>query len=119
MHGYVYVTERKLIQLPCLVQLVSNMCQPEARHWHQFWRLSPQTVFRSGESGESATEENGLATRDYARARSAKQHRQDSATSAEQLDGLEPVVEDWHTMMCMFEVHKYIVMDMYICLTSW
>ena len=41
------------------------MCQPEARHWHQFWRLSPQTVFRSGESGESATEENGLATRDY------------------------------------------------------
>ena len=46
-------------------------------------------------------------------------HRQDSSTSAEQLDGLEPVVEDWHTKMCMFEVHKYIVMDMYICLTSW
>lgn len=43
-----------------------------------------------------------------ARARSAKRHQQDSATSAEWLDGLEPVVEDWHTKMCLFEVHKCI-----------
>ena len=42
-----------------------------------------------------------------ARARSAKRHRQDSATSVERLDGLVPVVEDWHTKMCWFEViHK-------------
>ena len=41
-----------------------------------------------------------------ARARSAKRHHQDSATPLEKLDGLEPVVEDWHTKMCLFEVRK-------------
>ncbi len=40
------------------------------------------------------------------RTRSAKQHRQDSATTMERLCGLEPVVEDWHTKMCLFEVIK-------------
>lgn len=38
------------------------------------------------------------------RARSAKRHRQDSKTAVERLDGLEPVVEDWHTKMCLYEV---------------
>lgn len=41
-----------------------------------------------------------------ARARSAKRHRQDSATPLEKLDGLEPVIEDWHTKMCLFEARK-------------
>ena len=39
-----------------------------------------------------------------ARAGSAKQHRQDSETEIERLDGLQPVVEDWHAKMCLFEV---------------
>ena len=43
-----------------------------------------------------------------ARARSAKRHRQDSATPLEKLDGLEPVVEDWHAKMCLFEVRSEI-----------
>ncbi len=41
-----------------------------------------------------------------ARGRSAKRHRQDSATEVEKLDGLRPVVEDWHTKMCVFEVGR-------------
>ena len=36
-----------------------------------------------------------------ARARSAKHHRQDSATAVERMEGLLP---DWHTKMCLFEV---------------
>ena len=36
-----------------------------------------------------------------ARARSAKHHRQDSATAVERMEGLLPVVEDWHTKMCL------------------
>jgi len=43
-----------------------------------------------------------------ARARSAKRHRQDSATPLEKLDGLEPVVEDWHAKMRLFEVRSEI-----------
>ena len=43
-----------------------------------------------------------------ARARSAKCHRQDSATPLEKLDGLEPVVEDWHAKMCLIEVSTAI-----------
>lgn len=42
-----------------------------------------------------------------ARARSAKRHRQDSETEVERLDGLQPVVEDWHAKMCLFEVGRY------------
>ena len=36
-----------------------------------------------------------------ARARSAKRHRQDLATAVERMEGLLPVVEDWHTKMCL------------------
>ena len=47
-----------------------------------------------------------------ARAQSAKRHRQDSETEIERLDGLQPVVEDWHAKMCLFEVgslHNFFV----------
>jgi len=37
-----------------------------------------------------------------ARAQSAKCHQHDSATATERLDGLVPVVEGWHTKMCLF-----------------
>ena len=45
-----------------------------------------------------------------ARARSAKRHRQDSATAIERLEGLLPVIEDWHTKMCLFEVCMLMVL---------
>ena len=45
-----------------------------------------------------------------ARARSAKRHRQDSATAVERMEGLLPVVEDWHTKMCLFEVRMSMVL---------
>lgn len=41
-----------------------------------------------------------------ARARGAKRHWQDSETAVEWLSGLEPVVEDWHTKMCLYEVRR-------------
>ena len=44
-----------------------------------------------------------------ARARSAK-CRQDSATAIERLEGLLPVIEDWHTKMCHFEVCMLMVL---------
>jgi len=43
---------------------------------------------------------------DCARARSAKRHQNDSATAIERLDGLVPVVEGWHTEMCLYEVNN-------------
>ena len=45
-----------------------------------------------------------------ARARSAKRHRQDSATAVERLEGLLPVIEDWHTKMWLFEVRMLMVL---------
>lgn len=38
------------------------------------------------------------------RQRCSKQHMMDSDTPEERLDQLEPVVEDWHALMCVFEV---------------
>lgn len=38
------------------------------------------------------------------RQRSAQQHVMDSDTREDRLDLLEPVIEDWHTLMCLFEV---------------
>ena len=38
------------------------------------------------------------------RARNSQRHRRDAALAEERLEALEPVVEDWHTEMCLFEV---------------
>ena len=39
-----------------------------------------------------------------ARARSAKQHRQDSKAEVERLDGFQRVIKDCHAKMSLFEV---------------
>ena len=38
------------------------------------------------------------------RARNSQRHRRDAAFAVERLEALEPVVEDWHTKMCLFQV---------------
>lgn len=38
------------------------------------------------------------------RARNSQRHRRDAALAEERLEALEPVVEDWHTEMCLFDV---------------
>ena len=38
------------------------------------------------------------------RQRCAKLHKMDSDTREERLELLEPVIEDWHALMCLFEV---------------
>ena len=38
------------------------------------------------------------------RQRCAQQHVMDSDTREERLEFLEPVIEDWHTLMCLFQV---------------
>ncbi len=48
------------------------------------------------------------------RARGAKRHRQDAGTMVERLAGLEPVTEDWHAKMCLFEVLTIFVCMLYI-----
>ena len=39
-----------------------------------------------------------------ARIRGAKQAKSNSVTAAKRLDGLFPVIEDWHTMVVLLEV---------------
>ncbi len=41
------------------------------------------------------------------RQRCAQQHMMDSDTAEEQLKLLEPVIEDWHTLMCLLQVRTY------------
>ena len=53
------------------------------------------------------------------RAQSAKRHRQDSETEIERLDGLQPVVEDWHAKMCLFEVGGCVWLVLHIRITKY
>ena len=43
------------------------------------------------------------------RQRCAQQHVMDSDTPQERLELLEPVIEDWHTLMCLLEVRVFKV----------
>ena len=43
------------------------------------------------------------------RQRCAQQHVMDSYTPQERLELLEPVIEDWHTLMCLLEVRVFKV----------
>ena len=43
------------------------------------------------------------------RQRCVQQHVMDSDTPQERLELLEPVIEDWHTLMCLLEVRVFKV----------
>lgn len=62
-------------------------------------------------------------------ARNSQRYKRDAALAKERLEALEPVVEDWHTKMCLFQVKESRILFQYsyICIyfkicgiqTSW
>ena len=47
------------------------------------------------------------------RQRCAQQHVMDSDTREQRLEPLEPVIEDWHTLMCLLQVNHHANIHIY------
>ena len=52
------------------------------------------------------------------RARGAQRIRSNSATSEAKLDGVLPVVEDWHCKLCFMEVHIILPINIFCLIYS-
>ena len=97
--GVVFKNENKLDEMVDIMDHLNQYVPTEVTHTTAPKRMQIDTMHKVLVGGDQLT---------VARMKGAKSMREDSQHDAGRLDGFIPVVEDWHTKVCLLEVRLFM-----------